>query len=177
MRLTTLTLLTATMTLTACGAVRDSRVNPFNWFGRSQSVPIERGAEDAREVNPLIPQERGGVLSTLRDEPEYPGIPVDQISDLVIERVPGGAIIRATGIADVDGVYDLRLTPANELIEPVDGVLTFRLEGIHLLDAGRTTSQAQRTFTVARRLTDQQLASARIIRVEGERNAQTITRR
>ncbi|MEL6453077.1 MAG: hypothetical protein AAFQ19_17640, partial [Pseudomonadota bacterium] len=53
MRVLTVTLLTAALILSACAAVRDSRVNPFNWFGRGQSEPVVQTT--AEEVNPLIP--------------------------------------------------------------------------------------------------------------------------
>ncbi len=177
MRLLTTTLLVSTLTLSACGVVRDSRLNPFNWFGRSQSETVQR--DPRAETNPLIPvNDRGGLFSSVRDQVEvYTGRPVDQISDLVIERVPGGAIVRATGISSYDGPYGVRLTPTTEDSEPVDGVLTYRLEAEQPRDARRTTTQAVRTVTAAVRLSDQELAQIRVIRVEGERNAQSTSRR
>jgi hypothetical protein len=176
MRLLTTTLLVATMTLSGCGAIRDSRVNPFNWFGQSRSQPAPRGT--AAEANPLIPQERRGLFSSFRsDNTPYLGTPVDQISDLVIERVPGGAIVRATGIASVDGVYDIQLTPANkELLPDENGVLTYRFEGVKPEKRRRNLTQNQRTFVAATRLTDRQMADIRTIRVEGVRNAQAVSR-
>jgi len=177
MRLLTTSLLVATMTVTACGAVRDSRVNPLNWFGNSRSEPIQRAPE--KEDNPLIPEERRGLFTSVRRETEvYLGTPLDQVSGLVIERVPGGAIVRATAIASVDGVYNVRLTPADEDSEPDEnGVLTYRFEGLKPADATRRSSQRQRTYNAALRLTDQELSRVRTIRVEGQRNAQTIARR
>ena len=56
MRKTLPLLLAATLVLTACAGIRDSRVNPFNWFGQSRSERIEPAAN----TNPLIP--RGGGL-------------------------------------------------------------------------------------------------------------------
>ncbi|WP_299374694.1 hypothetical protein [uncultured Tateyamaria sp.] len=177
MRILTTSMLVATLTLSACGAVRDSRINPFNWFGNARSEPIQRTVE--KNDNPLIPEERAGLFSSVRGETElYLGTPIDQVSALVIERVPGGAILRATGIAAIDGVYDVRLTPDNDDLEPDEnGVLTFRFEGIKPEARVRRTSERQRTYNVAARLTDQELSRVRTIRVEGERNAQTIARR
>ncbi|WP_299731536.1 hypothetical protein [uncultured Tateyamaria sp.] len=157
--------------------IRDSRVNPFNWFGNSRSDPIER---DARaEVNPLIPvNERGGLFRSTRDKVvEYRGSPVDQVSGLVIERVPGGAIVRATGISSYDGPYGVQLTPATEGTEPVDGVLTYRLEAERPSELRRATSTRVRTVTAAVHLSDRELRDVRVIRVEGVRNAQTTSRR
>lgn len=178
MRILTISLLVATMTLTACGAVRDSRINPLNWFGGSRSTPIPQ--ETTAEVNPLIPQNRrGGLFSSARNAAnQYLGTPIDQVSGLVIERVPGGGIVRATGVSDVLGIYDVRLTPVNEDEEAnEDGVLTYRLEGVRPARVVRGGTERQRTVTAGRRLTDNQLAKARVIRVEGRLNAQTTTRR
>ncbi|WP_299614475.1 hypothetical protein [uncultured Tateyamaria sp.] len=177
MRLILPSLLVATLTLSACSAMRDSRANPMNWFGNSRSEPVQVDAP--AETNPLIPQNtRAGLFANLRDQAEiYVGTPIDQVTDLVIERVPGGAIVRATGIAGQDRVYDVRLTTDNDENVPVDGVLTYQLRGIHEERATRTLSQRVRTVTAARRLTDQELAEISVIRVEGLRNAQSTTRR
>lgn len=179
MRILTASLLVATLTLSACGTARDSRLNPFNWFGRAQSEPIaERQPQE--EINPLIPQneERGGLLQLFRQQDsDYPGAPIDQVSALVIERVPGGAIVRASGVSSYLGAYDVRLVPVNEEDEAEDGVLAYRLEAVRPINAPQAGSDRLRTVTVARRVTDSQLAEARIIRVEGRTNAQTSTRR
>jgi len=178
MRILTISLLVATMTLTACGAVRESRINPLNWFGGSRSTPIPQKTE--AEINPLIPQTtRRGLFSSARDAAQvYLGTPIDQISGLVIERVPGGGIVRATGVSEVLGIYDVRLTPVNDEEEvDEDGVLTYRLEGVRPARVVRGGTDRQRTVTAGRRLTDNQLAKARVIRVEGRLNAQTTSRR
>ena len=173
MRLLTTSALIATLGLSACG---ESRLNPANWFGNSRSQPIQQ--VNVEQTNPLIPEtERGGLFRAFRPSDEYFGIPVDQISDLVIEQVPGGAIVVATGISDYDRPFDVRLIPENDDSEPVDGVLTYRLEAVRLADAGRTTSTRVRTVTAAVRLTDRDLAGVNVIRVEGVRNAQTSSRR
>lgn len=177
MRLLTTTVLMASLTLSACGVIRDSRVNPFNWFGNSRSQPIER--DSRAETNPLIPvNERGGLFRSLRATvQEYQGSPVDQVSALVIERVPGGAIVRATGISSYDGPYGVKLTPTTEDAEPVDGVLTYRLEAERPRELRRTTSTRVRTVNAGVYLSDRELRDVRVIRVEGVRNAQTTTRR
>lgn len=171
MRKTILILVVATFGLSACG-FGQSRLNPVNWFGNSRSAPV---ATDTTPVNPLIPRSRG-LFARRNVEPTYFGEPFDQIIDLTVERVPGGALIRATGLAARQGIYEVQLTPANEEETPVDGVLTYRLEGV--LPTGRTPvgSQPTREVTAARVLTDQQLAGVRSIRVEGLRNARVSRR-
>jgi hypothetical protein len=172
MRKTFILLLLSTV-LVACGSIRESRINPFNWFGQSRSeaiVPVEEN------TNPLIPR-RGGLFSRGRArEAVYQGTPFEQVTDLKIERVPGGAIIRATGLAARQGIYDVQLTPENEDEEPVNGVLTYRLEGIRPERATPVGAAPTREVTAARALTDQQLRGVRTIRVEGQLNAQVARR-
>lgn len=174
MRKTLTIMLISTLTLAACGAVRDSRVNPLNWFGQSRSVPVE--ATQVAPVNPLIPR-RNGLFSNARAEAEaYNGKPFEQVTNLTVERIPGGAIIRATGLAARQGIYAVQLTPVNEDEEPVDGVLTYRLEGVRPARATPVGSVPTREVVAARQLTDQELSGVRQIRVEGQLNAQ-VTRR
>ncbi|MEO9575698.1 MAG: hypothetical protein ABJ263_06975 [Tateyamaria sp.] len=174
MRLLTTSVLIATLGLSACG---ESRLNPVNWFGNGRSQPVAQTT--TVETNPLIPTEERGNLFTVfgRRDVEYTGAPVDQVTELVIERVPGGAIVRAAGVASYDGPFGVQLTPVNEDAEPVDGVLTYRLEAERPRDAGRTTATQVRTVNAAVRLTDRDLAGVKTIRVEGVRNAQTSARR
>ncbi|MDF3413570.1 hypothetical protein HKX54_03815 [Sulfitobacter sp. M57] len=172
MRKTIPLLLAATLGLGACSAISQSRVNPVNWFGKSRAVPVEQ----VENTNPLIPQS-GGLFSNDRaKEAIYDGRPFDQVTDLKIERVPGGAIIRATGLAARQGIYAVQLTPENEEELPVDGVLTYRLEGIRPTAQTAIGTKPTREVIAARHVTDQQLAGVRRIRVEGQRNAQVARR-
>lgn len=174
MRVLTSALLISAMTLTACGAVRDSRVNPFNWFGNSRSEPI---AAQEVNTNPLIPS-TGGLFSNNRKERDkYLGQPIDQVSGLVIERVPGGAIVRVTGITKTQGVHAIQLTPETKDETPVDGVLTYRLEGIQPSSNQPVGSEHTRTVVAARSLTDQELRAVRTIRIVAARNVRTSRRR
>lgn len=159
--------------LSACG-FGQSRLNPVNWFGQSRSVPIE--GEAAEAVNPLIPK-TGGLFSRTPEEKEaYLGRPFEQITTLAIERVPGGAIVRATGLAARQGIYEVQLTPANPDEEAVNSVLTYRLEGIRPTRPTPVGTKPTREVTAARKLTDQQLRGVRSIRVEGVENARVARR-
>jgi hypothetical protein len=172
MRKTLSLLLAASLTLAACGTVRDSRINPFNWFGKSRSVPLEQ----TENTNPLIPK-TGGLFARDREKTAtYAGLPFEQITDLKILRVPGGAIIQATGLAARQGIYSVRLTPANDTEAPVDGVLTYRLEGVRPARATPVGAVPTREVTAGRRLTDQMLRGVRSIRVEGRENARVVRR-
>ena len=88
MRKTLSLLLASTITLTACGAVRESRINPFNWFGQSRSESVQT----KQNTNPLIPEKSGGVFAGMRaKDAEYLGLPFDQVtyhesSDLALQH-------------------------------------------------------------------------------------------
>ena len=170
MRISLSVLLVASMGLGACGIVRDSALNPTYWFGRSASVPV---AEES--TNPLIPAETGLFASRRAANAVYIGTPFDEIVDLTIERVPGGAVIRATGRAARQGTFSVQLTPENKDKLPVKGVLTYRLEGIAPTNTA-TGSAPTREVTTARKLSTQELRGVRTIRVEGLRNARVARR-
>ncbi len=175
-RLTTGVMLVSILALAACGGFRDSRLNPTNWFGNARSAPVE--VDPDAEVNPLIPtRQRGRLLGSPSDDGTYRGRPLDSVTALVIERVPGGAIVRASGTAARQGVYDVRLVTDEEQPVSEDGVLTFQLAGVTPDEAGTGISERVRTVTAAVALTDQQLGGVRVIRVVGVRNAMSSRRR
>ncbi|MGD1884186.1 MAG: hypothetical protein ACFB11_17980 [Paracoccaceae bacterium] len=178
MRIWIATLLISATVLSACATVRDSRINPANWFGSSRPAPAPVIDQSTDAANPLIPQRRRGFLSARRErEAIYQGQPVQAIRDLAIDRVPGGAIIRATGVAARDGVHSVQLTPENEDLVPIDGVLLFRLEGITPEVTGLSPNPRTRTVVAAYTLTDQELAGVDTIRVEAATNARSSRRR
>jgi hypothetical protein len=139
----------------------------MNWFGRDGPEPEVLEPIDA--ANPLIPEGSGLFRRDPRDIVQYQGTTIDGIADLTIERVPGGIIIRATGRAATQGAFNARLTPLNEDELPEDGVLSYALQAEYKQISGG--APATRDVIVARRLTDQQLAGTRTIRVEGRQNA------
>lgn len=158
-------LVIATLLLSGCG-FRDSGLNPFNWFGRSQPA-----ATTADGVNPLIPR-RTGIMA--RRDRGYPGDTIARITDLTIERLPGGAIIRATGISDRNGPYQARLHP-QEGTDP--SVKAFDFEVVTPNRARSTETELVRTVTVATYLSDRELRGVRTIRVQARSNARASTRR
>jgi len=174
MRISHCVLLAATLTLGACGIVRDSALNPTNWFGRSTSEPVAAGETAA--VNPLIPQTSGLFSRRNAAAVLYPGVPVDEITELTIERVSGGAIVRVTGLGARQGVHDVQLTPADAEGIAVNGVLTYRLEGVMPQRATAPGGAASREVTAALRITDQDLRGVSTIRVEAQRNARSASR-
>ena len=92
-RTLTAALITVTV-LGACGSMRDSRLNPFNWFKKS---------------------EESLMMGTVAETPSDPRSLVADVVDLTVEPYPGGAIIRARGatpatIAVLDGQIRIGLS-------------------------------------------------------------------
>jgi len=157
------------LALAACGGgLANSMVNPMNWFGNSRSQAVDPRAAS----NPLIPPPRLGT----RPKAVYAGQPVDQITGLRIERLPGGAVVRVTGVTDVIGYYDVRLEPEADG-KPVKGVLAYTLKAVRPEQTVGVGGAAARTITAAVSVTDQDLEGVRQITVRGARNQQTTRRR
>ena len=135
----------------ACGTIRDSRINPFNWFGRSAAVAaVEQDRGDGRVL-------------------------VAQVQTFAVEQATGGAILRATGLPPTQGWWD------GELVQVVDDTkpdtLTFRFVTRAPQIARRTGSAPSREITVARFVSNFQLEGVRRITVTAEGNARTVSRR
>lgn len=86
------TLLILTLALGGCGQIRDSRVNPFNWFG---------GAQQAAPT--LTPS--GGYAVAAQD----PRPLVAEVTGLRVQPVQGGALITATGLPPTQGWWGAEL--------------------------------------------------------------------
>lgn len=154
-------LVLSALVLTSCGTVRESRLNPFNWFGNAKSTPVEV----SEEINPLIPRRRASVFRQTRDE-SYQGWAVEEVSDLRIERRPGGAIITAIGVPDQQGAFEVKLVK----VEDESDAATLTYEFAALQPNARTGTVASRQVTAAVWLTDNELAGIRTIRVKARRN-------
>jgi len=164
-------LILATVMLTGCATVSESRFNPFNWFGSSEPDPAAMDVA-AADVNPLIPRGRASIF--LDDGPEvFAGRPIADVTELLVERRPGGAIIRATGQASRVGPFDVRLIP--DAADSTDTTLIYDLRALQ--SAGpRSTGPRARQVTVATWMTDQDLAGIRTITVRGANNARSVRR-
>lgn len=159
-------LLIAALGLSGCGYVRDSRLNPFNWFGSAEARELTP-EEAAAATNPLIP-ERSAFANKpdtdLRDR-------IAGLESLAIERIPGGAILRVTGISSSVRSFDVGL---REL--PGDAGVA-RYEMVTYLPEVPATGPVQtRRYTAAVRLSDTELARVRTIEVLSASNALTTRR-
>lgn len=142
--------LAALLTLSACGAVRDSRLNPFNWFGQSESVEAIRVVEKV-DPRPLV----GDVLS------------------MSVEPYSGGAIVRATGRTETQGWWAAELVEA-KTDDPSKLVFEFRL--LPPLVQSDVNTPRSREVTVAHTLTPSRLEYITSITVQGANNARATRR-
>lgn len=157
-------LLISSVLLAGCG---QSRLNPLNWFGRAERIE----APDATaEINPLIPKQ--SLFSSKTDVYEGQLVPV--VREMKLERLPGGAILRVTGLAATQGSWDVRLEETNNG-EPLEGVLTYELRALPSSTAVGT--ERSRLMTVAVFVSDQQLERSRSVQVVGAENSLISRRR
>ncbi|MFU1476381.1 hypothetical protein ACM25N_01170 [Roseovarius sp. C7] len=175
MRILLSILMVTTLTLAGCGGLRNSKLNPGNWFGKSTSRATPTSAQSPN-ANPLIPEERSSIFRRNRGPEIYEGTLVHQITGLSIERASGGAIIRATGLPLRQGAHDVRLTAANgEDNAPINGVLTYRLEAYQPVNRAQGTPHSRRV-SVGRFISDQDLEAVREIRVIAQTNTRSSRR-
>ena len=144
-------LLAALSLVVVLGACQ-SRLNPFNWFGRS--APVET------------------VLIT-EAEAADPRALVDEVLSLSIEPFPGGAIIRAEGRSAVQGYWDAELVP-----RPIEkeGVQVYDFRILPPITATDVNTPRSRQVAVAVSLSDIKLEGINQIIVQGARNARAIRR-
>ncbi len=137
--------------LAGCGGFRDSGLNPLNWFGQSQ------------------PKE----TIVLPEEEQDPRGLIDTVLTLVVEPVPGGAIVRARGQTPTQGWWQAELVPL-----PVDdrGALVFEFRLLPPVTDTRTSTPQSRQIDVAIFVSNFKLEPVREIVVQGASNARSARR-
>jgi len=131
-------------------------------------VPIEK-------TNPLLPKNAEKVSE--KYAPNLGGVAIETIASLAVEPTIDGAIIRADGVARRQGAYDARLIPTTAQDGAADGVLSYTFKVYYPKAATAVGTQASRTVSVARNLSQRDLRGVRTIRVTGATNARETSRR
>ena len=152
--------LCATITFTGCARVMDSRLNPLNWSDQSISAPFS-GNTDRR---PLVPINLETRVIDKRSA-------IQKVTAIAVEKVPNGAIVRATGVASIEGHFNAQLIPINN----ESGILTlvFLIEKI----AGtEKSSVSSRQITVARVLKFAELENIHTFQIQSATNQQSKSR-
>ncbi len=147
MRTPLLAALAALMLLSACG----SRLNPFNWFGPRQAREETVAAD-------------GGLPASVQDTRAL----VQKVTKVVLEPMPGGVILRATGLPPTQGYWDAEL-----VARPIDeeGVLTFDFRVFAPVTQEPASTVVSREVVVATFISDIKLDQITGIVVQGETNS------
>ena len=151
MKRTVLAGMAAVLVLAGCGAIRESRLNPFNWFGRSEAratVAIAAAPADLRALAP-------------------------EILAMTVEPYPGGAIVKATARTPTQGWWDAELV-ARDTDE--NGVLVYEFRLFPPLAATPAGTAQSREVTAAASISDIKLQGVTEIVVQGEGNARASRR-
>jgi hypothetical protein len=146
-----LLLVTLCVALAGCGGLRQSKLNPFNWFGKSEARELIVLPEQGEDPRPLV----ADVLS------------------MTVEPMPGGAIVRARGLTPTQGWWKAELVPL-----PLDdkGVLVYEFRLIPPLEKTDVNTPRSREVDVAIFISDFKLDAVREIVVQGANNARTARR-
>ena len=141
--------LIATLVVAGCG----SRLNPMNWFGSSEETVAEAPAGFAAETRPLVAE----------------------VTELRIERISTGAIVRATGLPPIQGHWDAELVPTNlRSLENGELIYEFRLRAP--LDPLPSSTVRSREVVVAADLSNVELRNVRRVTVIAAGNKRSVRR-
>lgn len=143
------------LALGACGTMRESRLNPMNWFGResTETLAPSNGWETTVDRRALVPV----------------------VTELEVIPTTGGALLRASGVTQTQGWWDVELRPVNDE-RPLDGALIYEFV---VASPGRPTNvstEGSRSVTAGVKIPAPRLQGVSRIIVRGAQNARTITR-
>ena len=138
--------------LSGCATVRESRFNPFNWFG-----------SDEESLSPIdVENERRPLVA--------------EVTSLVVERAPGGAIVRATALPTSQGWYEPALVSLDPYGDPVDGVLSYAFRAVPPKTPTRVSTPQSRELSAGVFISNFTLDRVRVIQVTGARNSRIARR-
>lgn len=142
--------------LAGCGGgIGSSALNPFSWFrsgGSETEALVPSGAINRRDPRPLA----------------------ERVTDLAVERVPGGAIVRARAEVAATGWYgaDLALEPSRSGA----GALALTFRALPPPSPVRPGGPAARVLVAGTFLSDNDLAGVSQIQVISRTNVATARR-
>ena len=138
--------------LSGCGAISNSRLNPFNWFGNDEETLDPIAVENERR--PLV----------------------SQITSLVVERTPEGAVVRATALPTSQGWFAAELVSATQDGEPVEGVLSYAFRAVPPPTPQPQSTPQSRELSAAVFIPNIVLERVRVIQVTGSQNSRAARR-
>ena len=137
----------AALVVASCGRIRDSRLNPFNWFG---------GAKRREQV------------AATPAEEQDPRLLVADVVSLNVDPYSAGAIVRAKGIPPSQGWWEAEL-----VARPIDenGVLVYDFRVFPPLTNTPQGNTRSREITAGASISTTRLDQVREIVVQGANNA------
>lgn len=141
----------AAAALAGCGGFRQSRLNPFNWFGRSEPRETIVLPDERQDARPLV----------------------ETVLSMTVEPIPGGAIVRARGQTPTQGWWKAELVP---LDIDEDGVLVYEFRLLPPVGQTDVNTPQSRQVDVAIYISDIRLDRVREIVVQGATNARSARR-
>ena len=147
-------LIASLLALAGCGG-GDGGSGLFGWLTQEEPVDMLNDVEFA-----VFQDERPLVAS---------------VEALVIERLPGGIIVRATGLPPMQGWYDAHLVREVNAAAG-SGVLVYSFRARPPETPTRVSTQQSRELTAGTYLSDIELAGISSIRVLAASNARTVGR-
>ncbi|WP_339106999.1 hypothetical protein [Thioclava sp. GXIMD4216] len=152
------------LALSACGSIRESRMNPWNWFGSST---------EKTSTPSLAP--KGGYAAALADNRSV----IAQITSLEIRKTSAGAIVEVTGLPPTQGWWDVALIAENDG-RPVNGEIHYTMVGYppsaESAEAHRAGTVGSRQITAAAYIDNFKLADVRRVTVTGASNSRSASR-
>jgi hypothetical protein len=144
------------LTVALCGLVGgcESNLNPVNWFGGGTAPePVLAPDGVPVDIRPLI----------------------DEVTGVVLERAPGGVILRATGLPATMGYWNAALVPVDPDLRPDEnGILAFDFRALPPPAPQPQGRPAAREIVTGQFLTTQTLRGVRVISVRAERNTRDV---
>lgn len=142
-----------TLALAGCGGGDGEGGGMFAWL--TQEEPVEM----LNEVEMVV----------VRDDRPL----VESVEALVVERLPGGIIVRATGLPPMQGWHNAQLVRENGT-SAGPGVLVYSFRAIPPIEQTRVSTQQSREIVAGAFLSDLELAGVSSIRVLAARNVRTV---
>ncbi|MCC6006805.1 MAG: hypothetical protein JJU40_03915 [Rhodobacteraceae bacterium] len=141
------------LVLGGCAGLRDSRLNPFNWFGGERESRVAASTAEVGDPRMLVPQ----VLS------------------LGVDRIASGAVINAMGLPPTQGHWDAELVALNAG-RPVNGTLSFEFRLSPPPGPTRAGTQRSREVLAGTFVSTQRLEGVRQIEVIAGQNRRSVRR-
>jgi len=144
-------LIALSLVLAGCSGVRQSRMNPLNWFGTST---------EESQLGPLALETDNRAL-------------VQTVTALTIERTSSGALVRAEAQMPGQGWWDAQLIAENQG-RPVNGVLTYRF--VAASPRGPVPGGRAQVLVVAAPVSEYLLEEITTVVVQGATNSRSARR-